>query len=70
MTTLTNEFHNTEITIRANEGEQVSKATRRKVQKALCGISDCQCSGYDGTRGSMYRLQEVDGRGRIEVVKR
>lgn len=59
--TFTNEFHKTEITLKTKDvGNDVSLATVRRVKKALCGISDCPCSGLDGTRNSEFVI--VDGR--------
>jgi hypothetical protein len=58
MITLTNDFHNTSVRIRATDGDAVSKATVQRVRKALC-CKDCTCSGVDGTRGSDYRIEEV-----------
>lgn len=57
MTTLTNSFHNSSIIIQANPGDQVSRAILRRVRRTLCGISDCACSGEDGTRNSRFRLK-------------
>lgn len=57
MLTLINSYHQTEIQIKANPGDSVSKSTLRRVRKALCGISDCQCGGEDGTRDSRYRIE-------------
>lgn len=56
MTTFTNSFHNTEIEIRAKVGEIVSAATYRKVCRALCSPSDCQCGTF---RGSVAWLEET-----------
>lgn len=56
MTILINEFHNTEISIRAAVGEHVADSTVRKIRKKLCGISDCYCSGYTGIRGGEFGL--------------
>lgn len=57
MTTLTNSFHNTSITIKANSGDRVSRTTFRRVRRILCGISDCTCGHADGTRDSRFRLE-------------
>lgn len=56
MTTLTNSFHNSQITIRSNVGDTVSRRTLQRVRKALCGIEGCTCGLADGTRDSRYRL--------------
>lgn len=57
MTTLTNSFHNSSVTIKANSGDRVSRTTFRRVRRALCGISDCTCGREDGTRDSRFRLE-------------
>lgn len=57
MLTLTNSFHNTEATIRANVDDTVSRSTLRRVRKQLCGITGCTCGREDGTRHSRYRLE-------------
>ena len=49
MTTFTNNFHNTEITIRANAGEIVSASTYRRVVRTLCPPHDCQCGPFRGS---------------------
>lgn len=56
MTILINEFHNTEISIRAAVGEYVADSTIKRIRKKLCGISDCHCSGSTGIRGGKFSL--------------
>lgn len=71
MITLTNSFHNTSANIRAKVGDEVSRATLRRVRRTLCGLHDCCCGGEDGTRGSRYRLVNIDflpGAERVVVV--
>lgn len=66
LVTLTNDFHNSSVTLRA-EAEPCSylPETRlivhltefqtRKASKKLCGISGCRCSFNDaGTRGAQF----------------
>lgn len=65
MTTLTNSFHNTAISIKAGIGESISPSTYRKVLKALCGQSDCRCGGV---RGGQFSIVEIEGEtGRVVV---
>lgn len=60
--TLTNNFHNTDVTIspvEIKEGRfagyyKVSRATMLRARRTLCGISDCQCGGQFGERGGAY----------------
>ena len=51
MITLTNNFHNTEINIRADVGDTLTHSQVSRSRRALCGIADCSCSGREGTRG-------------------
>ena len=55
--TITNDFHNTTITIKAKHGQSVSKSTLRRVQRALCGMTDCICGRLDGSRNSRYGIE-------------
>ena len=48
--TLRNDHHMTSVTLIPND-DSLSAGQIRKAKKVLCGISDCQCSGTDGTRG-------------------
>lgn len=56
--TLTNDFHNTEITLNCKNGK-LSAGQVKKAQKALCGMSDCCCSGDIGYRGKQQ--DGIDG---------
>jgi hypothetical protein len=53
--TLRNDFHKTEITLRANvvgsSTLSISHSQAKKAQKKLCGIKGCQCSDDMGVRG-------------------
>lgn len=57
MTTFTNDFHNAEATVRANENEIVSRAVFNRVCRELCGVDGCTCGVF---RGSEYRLEPTD----------
>lgn len=46
---IVNEFHNTEVNVIAfeHEGELfISKNSRRRANKILCGMSDCSCQNF------------------------
>ena len=45
MTTITNDFHNTEAKVRAGVGETVSARTAARVRRVLCGMDECRCGG-------------------------
>jgi|CXWL01.1.fsa_nt_gi hypothetical protein len=75
MITLTNDFHNTQITLKDKAGA-LSASQVRKAKKALC-VEGCTCSDFAGTRGRQYwgegeERQQVwlyerrDGGGEIE----
>ena len=51
--TIKNEYHNSAARIRVRtDGETIlSRATVRRVRRALCGISGCDCGGVLGERG-------------------
>ena len=67
MLTLTNNFHNTSAKIAAKVGDTVTKATVRRVRKALCPASDCKCGESSAaTRGSRITIQWTGTR--YEVV--
>jgi len=59
--TLTNSFHNTEANVRPvliTEGRfagkyKISKATAKRLQRTLCGVSGCTCGGEFGQREAM-----------------
>lgn len=59
LVTLRNDFHNTEVTLRAEVLSHIwhtatiypSKAQAKRAKKVLCGISGCTCSNDFGTRG-------------------
>lgn len=47
--TLTNDFHNTEVTIRAKSLPwRVTPSQQRRIDRALCGMSDCKCGTIRG----------------------
>jgi hypothetical protein len=54
MIKLVNTFHNTSTTVRAGDGDRISRRTERRVWRALCGIDGCTCSGAGGVRGGDY----------------
>jgi hypothetical protein len=51
MLELKNDFHNTSVRIRARVGQRLSPRTIQRIQRALCGMDDCLCSGWLGHRG-------------------
>lgn len=57
MTTFTNNFHNTEATVRANANETVSRSVYQRVARELCPSNGCTCGIF---RGSEYRLEPTD----------
>ena len=57
MTTFTNDFHGTEVSIKASVGDIVSAFTYRRVCNTLCGHQGCECGTF---RGSSSYLRETD----------
>lgn len=56
--TLSNSFHNTEVTLIA-KGGYLSRGQVRRARKALCGIGECCCGGSAGQRpDGQYGLEE------------
>lgn len=56
MITLKNNFHNTEVQVRTTEGKVLTKNQLRRIEKTLCGISECTCGIV---RDDEYRLEPV-----------
>ena len=59
MITLTNDFHNTEATVRIAELQpgqvrQISRSTYNRIRRELCGMSDCQCGDVRGCDYGMF----------------
>lgn len=51
MITIRNDFHSTEIRLRADVGDELTPAQIKRAKNALCGIDGCTCSGDTGERG-------------------
>lgn len=62
--TLSNDFHNTAVTVRVPIDEeypiQLSKSQTRRIENALCGMIECECGGVRGP-------QEDDDGKRIDL---
>lgn len=66
--TLTNDFHNSAVTLQANLGEWLSARQIQKARKALCGMQDCTCGGNLGERGKQAVDVDVADRNRIRLL--
>jgi len=62
MITLRNDFHNTEIRLRADVGDELTSAQIKRARNALCGIEGCTCSGDAGQRGKQDGFELVPER--------
>jgi len=51
MITLTNNYHNTSVSLRADVGDYLTQSQISRARRELCGMSDCECSSSIGTRG-------------------
>jgi hypothetical protein len=56
--TLRNDFHNSEVTLRAVAGQELSLLQVLRARRILCGIKGCTCGGNLGERGQ--QAVEVD----------
>ena len=69
--TLRNDFHNSEVTLRAEVLSHIHHTATayltigqiKRAKRELCGIAGCTCSGDAGTRGP----QAIDNGKRLEV---
>jgi len=66
---LTNDFHNTSVSLIAKEGSigpKLSKNQIKRARKTLCGMARCWCGGPAGERGGNYRVITcADGSGYV-----
>lgn len=71
MITITNDFHNKQVTLRANIGDTLTQAQVSRARAKLCGHQGCLCGGEAGQRGQQdgfeletigYRVVRVVGR--------
>ena len=46
--TLTNDFHNSSVTVKVPKNGILSAGTTKRVYRELCGISGCTCGGIRG----------------------
>jgi hypothetical protein len=68
MITLTNDFHNSSVSIRATVGDLLTPAQIRKAKATLCGINGCACGGPLGERGEQSSRIEQIGQDKFRVV--
>lgn len=50
---LSNDYHNTTVTLRVPEHGCISKRQVRRAELTLCGMDDCSCSGTLGERPAL-----------------
>lgn len=70
MTTLRNDFHGSEVTLRAGAGQELSLSQILRARRTLCGITGCTCGGNLGERGPQdVKVETIghDGAGRIRI---
>lgn len=62
MITIRNDFHNTEVSICANIGDQLTESQTKRARNELCGISGCTCGGPIGERGPQdgFFIEQID----------
>jgi len=64
--TFTNNFHDTQVTVIPKRGYLYERQIKR-MQKELCGVAGCSCSGDTGIRGPQDWDVEIteDGNGYV-----
>jgi len=69
MITIRNDFHNTEVSIRANIGDELTESQIKRARNELCGISGCTCGGPIGERGHQdgFVVEQIDI-DRVQIV--
>lgn len=51
MITLRNDFHDSEVRLRASVGDKLTKSQVKRSRRTLCPNPDCTCGGELGERG-------------------
>ncbi len=62
MITIRNNFHNTEVRLKANIGDELTWSQIMRARRELCGIKGCTCGGPVGERGPQdgFYLEQID----------
>jgi len=69
MLELKNTFHNTTVKIRIDRCPGwISKRSRQRAKRKLCGIKGCICSNEFGERPSVHQITGDDGVGVMEWI--
>jgi hypothetical protein len=61
--TVTNDFHNTSINLQV-KGDTLTRSQMRRVNRELCGMSDCCCGdivGEDNRDYEQVEMHDIDG---------
>jgi hypothetical protein len=72
--TLRNDFHGTEVNIRANDGDILSTYQMRRIEKKLCGMDECCCGIVRGPQrdkdGNPLELESLwDGSHEVYCIR-
>ena len=65
---LTNDFHDSAVTIRATLGQYLSKSQIQRARRTLCGNAGCTCGGNLGERGKQTVEIDVAGHDAIRLL--
>ena len=65
--TLTNDFHNTEVTL-VPKGNLLSPSQVKRSWRTLCGISGCCCCNEAGARGNQEVELEFNQDGSATII--
>ena len=66
---VTNDFHNTEVTLILSDDNKLTGSQVRRARRVLCGISTCKCGGALGERPSLSECLQHNSDGTITVLE-
>lgn len=58
-----NDFHNTQVRVRAEVGDTLSARVTARVQRELCGRVTCCCAGAIGRQDGFIVVRDYDSDG-------
>ncbi len=71
MITIKNNFHNSEISLRANVGDELTARQIERSKRELCGMDGCTCGGPVGNRGPQdgFSIEQID-HSRVRIAEK
>jgi len=74
--TLKNDFHRTAVNVQLRGGQTIlTKSQMRRVNRTLCGVTDCKCGGIRGPQKTKYEatyvrdLDSIDPYGYFDTIE-